>query len=137
MQRDVQHATLAVEEILGAIAVVDVPVEDTNLARSLLKSTASRDCHRVVEAEPLRPVPGCVIRASMVAGRAHDGECERASVSGRIGRLRCALAQHAERCIDHAATGELSCHFSMGRIVHSARAIGLANGTVGWIRGGA
>ena len=70
VQRDRQHGRVVEEDLLGAVAVVDVPVDDRHPAEAALALRPARRDRRVVEeAEAHRRVA-----LGVVAGRAQDRE---------------------------------------------------------------
>ena len=70
MQRHKQHRRVVVEDLLRAVAVVDVPVDDEHAPHAVLPHRcARRHRHRVEEAEAAHPVG-----ARVVARWPHDGK---------------------------------------------------------------
>ncbi len=101
VQGDVEDVGVVVEHVLDAVAVVDVPVEDEDLAaefRVVGLADLGRDRHVVEEAE----AHGCVV-LGVVAGRADDGEGvldgarddALARLDGAAGRDERGLVRHA------------------------------------------
>jgi hypothetical protein len=69
MRREVKDAGVTVEDVLGAVAVVHVPVQDGDPFQPSRKGVPDCDGCVVREAEPHPVVPPCV-----VSGRPGDGE---------------------------------------------------------------
>ena len=69
MHREVKDPSIIVEDVLCAVAVVHVPVQDCDLLQPSRKGVPGCDGRVVREAEPHPVVPPCV-----VAGRTGDGE---------------------------------------------------------------
>jgi hypothetical protein len=67
--RDVQHARIAPEAVLGAVAVVDVPVDDRHALEPARQGVLGPDRHVVEQAEAHRPVP-----LRVMARRPHGAE---------------------------------------------------------------
>jgi hypothetical protein len=95
-----QHAGVGIEDILGAVAVVDVPIHDHDpLAAPLGLRVGCGDRHVVEQAET--PCPG---RLGMVTGRPDQGE-------GALG----AAAEHGLDCGDRGAGGHFGGLDAAGR----------------------
>ena len=113
VERDVEDSCLLVEEVLRAVAVVDVPIKDGYLAHALRERAARGHRYRVVEAEALSAVARRVIRARVVSWWPHERKGDWAIASGRFGRRSRCLTYHVERSINHAAAREPRCCVSM------------------------
>src|SRR5215211_1583844 len=81
MRREVEHPTVAVEDVLGAVAVVHVPVQDGDLLEPSREGVPGGDGRVVREAET-HPV----VSSRMVAGRTGYGEGHLAGESALEGR---------------------------------------------------
>ena len=69
MRRDVKDATVRLEHVLGAVAVVDVEVHDGHSREAPRERVRGPDGHVVEQAEAHR-----ALRLGVMAGRAHEAE---------------------------------------------------------------
>ncbi len=72
VQRVVRHRGIVIEDLLGSVPVVDVPVDDEHPLAAEALEVPRRDRHGVEQAESHRPVARRV-----VTGRAHEAEGRR------------------------------------------------------------
>ena len=127
MEGDVEDARVVVEDGLRPVAVVHVPVQNRHLARrAALEHHAGRHRHRIEKAKALGVMAVGVVGARVVAGRAHERKR-----GGRALLVALGLAQHGARRVDDAAARQPRCRIRLGRVVHAARPVGLAQLSVG------
>ncbi len=129
MHREVQHPAVVVEDVLGAVAVVYVPVQDGDPLQPAREGVAGGDGGVVGEAEP-HPV----VSSGMVARRTGDGEGRLAgegAIDGRAGgpagergSLPGTLPQGGVRAeIATARPGHLPDAVEVGRVVYGGEVI--------------
>ena len=117
MHREVEDAPIAVEDVLRAVAVVHVPVQDGDPVETSRKGVPGRNSRVVREAEPHPVIPPRV-----VARRAGDGE-GRLAGEGTLDRRAGGPARESGRLPGTRADRGIQAEVALSRRGHLSQAV--------------